>query len=1191
MRKFVQKGCTLFLTLMMVFSVTTANVVASEAEPLEYIPPYDVSVVSEDALRTIVADVIQNKDFGNSKVVDFIINLAKDLAPELISGMINELLTAEAIGAIVKPILIEVVQSVLGESALPAGIDLEKLVNDLVDMIIRPEIIESEFVSEIIERISAYTLEALLNDFDFTEIPELTVEEQAALTEIFTQDLYYNSPMLHLVSGDNNSPLVKSNSASAITIYTPDVKLNNTLYDVTIKWSGIYPKYHQSSTVKGWHYGNIKAYIDSCFVGVLCRVPEVANTIVKLPSEDDILVYLMDSAKRAATEVITERVEEIKASLNVYVQEMINQTLQALQTRIDSLKNAVVLFVDEINAFISSIKGVFPNQNEGFLLLDESQTLKQQVEIVAEVANQLNDEDYQRLLQLLQTLKTKEVIREHKDAILFIDIVIFVLELKHEDGKLESMIQNAKDYVYRELNAVLGQIHEELVINVTDTAAQISAKLNAAANTMTNEEKDHVIQHLEEIKASSYVAPYGVAVRFVDWVIAHFKYEVEEDVVNETITVNFKNAVDYQGGSSLPKVELTTLPTVQNEALTLTSIVSVDGVEMTLQAFIQASYGYFDEFGGEQLTVDTEKVGTHYVYPTKEDVTFNYNGVVVTVDYNLSQPATLTTRAAVNMKTSTANVVQQDRTSVVLKGIKAYEAILNSNQVYSEAQQVALEDLALLESELLRGVVSDETYDSIVNSMYATMSNLIGRDVFTFKAMRLGLVNTANGNTKVTTAEGELMNVYIPVPTDEAGNSYLVLDENQNIISGKVIVVHYPEQYTTITDLQNALDYDVENYEWFSTSQEDQLNGAKPLTLTPEGLLTFEVDNFSPFTVGAQGAFNTAALQALMDEIALLVEQEYTEPTWADVQTALTNAHHVLINATTQKEIDDAYTTLGTAKDNLVKRSAVLDTTALQALMNQAQALRADDYKANTWSVLVAAMQQAQTVLDTAKHQKEIDEAYETLEAAIQQLVLDRNGWRLEQGIWYYYTHNVKQTGWIKLGNIWYHLDSTTGAMATGWRYINGTWYYFLGNGHMLTGWQFINGTWYYLQTSGAMASGWLQLGNIWYYLDTPASGAMATGWKIINGRWYYFLDNGHMMNGWQQVDGTWYYLNYTGELKTGWYYESGNWYYLQFNGAMSLGWNYVNGTWYYFYANGKMAVNTEIDGWIINASGAARKK
>ena len=77
------------------------------------------------------------------------------------------------------------------------------------------------------------------------------------------------------------------------------------------------------------------------------------------------------------------------------------------------------------------------------------------------------------------------------------------------------------------------------------------------------------------------------------------------------------------------------------------------------------------------------------------------------------------------------------------------------------------------------------------------------------------------------------------------------------------------------------------------------------------------------------------------------------------------------------------------------------------------------------------------------------------------------------------------------------------------------------------------------------------------------------------------------MSTGWQYLGGTWYYFKGSGAMATGWQHLGGAWYFFRGSGAMSTGWQKISGTWYYFYGDGSMAVNTEIDGYKINSSGA----
>lgn len=74
-------------------------------------------------------------------------------------------------------------------------------------------------------------------------------------------------------------------------------------------------------------------------------------------------------------------------------------------------------------------------------------------------------------------------------------------------------------------------------------------------------------------------------------------------------------------------------------------------------------------------------------------------------------------------------------------------------------------------------------------------------------------------------------------------------------------------------------------------------------------------------------------------------------------------------------------------------------------------------------------------------------------------------------------------------------------------------------------------------------------------------------GWNSYNNKTYYLKADYSLAHGWESIDGKWYYFNkdYT----------------------MSTGWLKLNNKWYYFYTNGQMAVNTTIDGYFVNSSGA----
>ena len=235
-------------------------------------------------------------------------------------------------------------------------------------------------------------------------------------------------------------------------------------------------------------------------------------------------------------------------------------------------------------------------------------------------------------------------------------------------------------------------------------------------------------------------------------------------------------------------------------------------------------------------------------------------------------------------------------------------------------------------------------------------------------------------------------------------------------------------------------------------------------------------------------------------------------------------------------------------------------------------------------------------------------------------LITSSNGWKLEDGKWYYYKEDgIKAVGWIKPDSNWYYLDDETGEMKTGWLKLNNKWYYLESSGAMSKGWKFVGGKWYfmnmktgimetgiqydgshlyYLESSGAMnttsgwkkindkwyymknngqvAIGWYKENNTWYYLQ--GDGSMVTGLNKINGEVYSFNNSGAMENGWKSVNNNWYYFNNSGEMATGWINDRGTYYYLYDNGAMAKGWLKLGGTWYFLNSSGAMAT-----GWITS--------
>ena len=102
----------------------------------------------------------------------------------------------------------------------------------------------------------------------------------------------------------------------------------------------------------------------------------------------------------------------------------------------------------------------------------------------------------------------------------------------------------------------------------------------------------------------------------------------------------------------------------------------------------------------------------------------------------------------------------------------------------------------------------------------------------------------------------------------------------------------------------------------------------------------------------------------------------------------------------------------------------------------------------------------------------------------------------------YYEIDGIRQTGWHKLGDYWYHFEDT-GVQDFGFKYIDGQWFYFRTfTGTMAVGWQCINGQNYYFRQEG----------------DNGKLGSRVSGWQWIKNAkgtvegWHYFGKDGQLI-------------------------------------------------------------------------------
>ncbi|OUO70885.1 hypothetical protein B5F54_16910, partial [Anaeromassilibacillus sp. An250] len=129
---------------------------------------------------------------------------------------------------------------------------------------------------------------------------------------------------------------------------------------------------------------------------------------------------------------------------------------------------------------------------------------------------------------------------------------------------------------------------------------------------------------------------------------------------------------------------------------------------------------------------------------------------------------------------------------------------------------------------------------------------------------------------------------------------------------------------------------------------------------------------------------NRERVQSLLRQAEILDESSYTAETWAALQEAVEAANALLADdASTPEQLVAAAEALQQAIDGLRSKKAL--TEAIQ----KASVLTEGYYTPSTWSILEAALNEAERLLDAQQvSQAEIDEAAAELETAIEGLVL-----------------------------------------------------------------------------------------------------------------------------------------------------------------------------------------------------------
>lgn len=301
-----KKALAGLLAGVMTIGILPTTVFADENDP-----------VSKEKLETIVYEEVEKLDFSNlgiDKIIDGINSTVTSAVQAGVNTAVDVVLTADGVKTMVKPIIIGLVENAIAQSNIPDSINItgvvEKILDGVLDSGIVEKVLTSELVNDIIDRTVEYAVADIMDIVGIPTAGEI-LEEYKEEVAIKTIDGIYNA-----------------SKTEKIALYCE--------YDKTGPW------YNPTYTFTAWKRSGVNTRLNIellALVGKGYETPDLSS----INYEEIVL----NAAKRAATDVINERVEQIKIQINTTIQNKIEELKieaqkaieQAVKDAINSIKN------------------------------------------------------------------------------------------------------------------------------------------------------------------------------------------------------------------------------------------------------------------------------------------------------------------------------------------------------------------------------------------------------------------------------------------------------------------------------------------------------------------------------------------------------------------------------------------------------------------------------------------------------------------------------------------------------------------------------------------------------------------------------------------------------------------------------------------------------------------------------------
>lgn len=244
---------------------------------------------------------------------------------------------------------------------------------------------------------------------------------------------------------------------------------------------------------------------------------------------------------------------------------------------------------------------------------------------------------------------------------------------------------------------------------------------------------------------------------------------------------------------------------------------------------------------------------------------------------------------------------------------------------------------------------------------------------------------------KKTTYKDGILTVYLaggeelfPDNTLEIGEITVKNDENNGknlyveLLPKTVEIVN--SGYTVVEDIDEVRDEITLTGSGTEAPEEEKPDPGDPDQETPQEL-------------------DTTKLNELLEELKVLNPQDYTQESWNALSALMEQASELVKNdKVSQEQINTMITQLNTAKENLQPVSKDVDTTQLNALLEELKGMDPQIYTQESWNTVAALIEQAEELLKSGTaSQEQIDDMLNRLKAAKENLVIMSGRENLEQ--------------------------------------------------------------------------------------------------------------------------------------------------------------------------------------------------